>query len=94
MSKTDENFSKIIVFGDKVTYIDSSAVALLLFLKKFCQERGSQFEIDSLSDIANKVIDLAGLSTILVTKKGSTKNKTKPSESNIDKSLDDLFSDM
>jgi anti-anti-sigma factor len=89
--KSSENFTKLIIEGEKISYIDSSAVALLLFLKRFCEERGAAFQIEKLAEIAHKVINLAGLGSLLNSKQvpSQTKNTAK---NNIDDSLDDLFS--
>jgi anti-anti-sigma factor len=89
--KSSENFTKLIIEGEKISYIDSSAVALLLFLKRFCEERGATFKIIKLAEIAHKVINLAGLASLLTSKQvaSQTKNSIK---NNIDDSLDDLFS--
>lgn len=89
--KSTEDFTSLVIEGDKISYIDSSAVALLLFLKRFCEARGSTFQIEKLAEIAHKIINLAGLGSLLTSKQGSsqTKNSTK---NDIDDSLDDLFS--
>jgi len=89
--KSTEDFNKLVIEGEKISYIDSSAVALLLFLKRFCEEKGATFQIEKLAEIAHKVINLAGLGSLLTSKQGAsqTKNSTK---NNIDDSLDDLFS--
>jgi len=89
--KSSENFTKLIIKGENISYIDSSAVALLLFLKRFCEESGAIFQIEKLAEIAHRVINLAGLGSLLTLKQApsQTKNTTK---NNIDDSLDDLFS--
>jgi len=89
--KSSENFTKLIIEGEKISYIDSSAVALLLFLKRFCEERGAIFQIEKLAEIAHKVINLAGLGSLLIIKQESSQTKDSI-KNNIDDSFDDLFS--
>jgi len=89
--KSSENFTKLIIEGEKISYIDSSAVALLLFLKRFCEERGAIFQIEKLAEIAHKVINLAGLTNILTSKKISDGKEF--NLKNIDSSIDSLFED-
>ena len=86
-------FKKLAIEGSELDYIDSSAVALLLFCKKIAEENGMSFEILSLSDSANKVINLAGLSSVLRTKesKSSQNVKTESASDDLDISLDNLF---
>ncbi len=87
------DFKKLAIEGSELEYIDSSAVALLLFSKKIAEENGMSFEILSLSESANKVISLAGLSNILKIKE-SKSNQNGKSESRLDDldiSLDNLF---
>ena len=67
-SEPKADFKKLLIEGSELEYIDSSAVALLLFSKKIAEENGMSFEILSLSESANKVINLAGLSGVLKTK--------------------------
>jgi len=87
------DFKKLAIAGSELDYIDSSAVALLLFSKKLAEENGMTFEILGLSESANKVINLAGLSGVLKTK-ASKNNQSAKAESNsddLDISLDNLF---
>ena len=87
------DFKKLAIEGSELDYIDSSAVALLLFSKKLAEENGMTFEILGLSESANKVINLAGLSGVLKTK-ASKNNQSAKAESNsddLDISLDNLF---
>lgn len=85
-------FKKLAIDGSEIDYIDSSAVALLLFSKKIAEENGLTFEILSLSDSANKVINLAGLSSVLKTKESNIQNNKPMSASDdLDISLDNLF---
>ena len=92
-SEPKAEFKKLAIEGSEIEYIDSSAVALLLFCKKIAEENGLTFEILSLSDSANKVINLAGLSSVLRTKesKSSQNVKTESASDDLDISLDNLF---
>jgi anti-anti-sigma factor len=92
-SEPKAEFKKLAIEGSEIEYIDSSAVALLLFSKKIAEENGLTFEILSLSDSANKVINLAGLSSVLRTKESkSIQNvKTESASDDLDISLDNLF---
>ena len=92
-SEPKAEFKKLAIEGSELDYIDSSAVALLLFSKKIAEENGMSFEILSLSDSANKVINLAGLSSVLRTKesKSSQNSKTESASDDLDISLDNLF---
>lgn len=92
-SEPKAEFKKLAIDGSEIEYIDSSAVALLLFSKKIAEESGMSFEIIALSDSANKVINLAGLSSVLKIKesKGSQKTKTESPPDDLDISLDNLF---
>lgn len=58
-------YSVIEVEGADLDYIDSSAVALLLFIKRLAEQDGMLFEIARLSSAAAKVIQLAGLTNVL-----------------------------
>ncbi len=58
-------YSVIEVEGVDLDYIDSSAVALLLFIKRLAEQEGMAFEITQLSSAAAKVIQLAGLANVL-----------------------------
>ena len=92
-SEPKAEFKIVAIEGSEIEYIDSSAVALLLFSKKIAEENGLTFEILSLSDSANKVINLAGLSSVLRTKesKSSQNVKTESASDDLDISLDNLF---
>jgi anti-sigma B factor antagonist len=57
-------FKKLSIIAESVEYIDSSAVALLLFAKRIAEENQMLFEINSISDAATKVIQLAGLDKV------------------------------
>jgi anti-anti-sigma factor len=50
-----------------VTYIDSSGVASLLFVRKLATRHGAPFNISALSDAASRVIHLANLGVLLRT---------------------------
>lgn len=88
-------FTEFIVEGQEIEYIDSSGVAVLLFAKKMAEESGLKFKIDSLSDNATKVIELAGLESIFkIQNKKIDHPKTEKSNQDIDDidlNLDNLF---
>jgi anti-anti-sigma factor len=57
-------FKKLIVECGETEYMDSSAVALLLFAKRAAEENQMVFEIRSISVTAKKIIDMAGLGAV------------------------------
>ena len=61
-------FKFLTIQGEGLEYIDSSGVALMLFTKKLANEQNLMFEVESLSDNAQTVINLAGLANILKVK--------------------------
>ena len=102
-------FKFLVINGEALDYIDSSGVALMLFTKKLATEQSLIFEIETLSDNAQKVINLAGLSSILKVKHAPQIKNVPPAESApkakeaitdvktegdaLDFSLDNLFDD-
>jgi anti-sigma B factor antagonist len=83
-------FKKLSIIAESVDYIDSSAVALLLFAKRIAEENQMLFEITSISDAATKVIQLAGLDkvfTLPVNSSSQTEPVQEP-EVNIDLNAD------
>lgn len=58
-------YQRLEIDGADIDYLDSSAVALLLFIRRMSQEQGLLFEISRLSAAAEKVIALAGLQGML-----------------------------
>jgi anti-sigma B factor antagonist len=90
-------FKKFLVDGSKIEYIDSSGIALLIYLKRAIPESGMLLEFESLSENAMKVVALAGLTSIIQPKnlntteqKSSEKQPEKKDDlSNLD--LDMLF---
>ena len=57
-------FKKLQVECEQTEYMDSSAVALLLFAKRIAEENHMIFEIKSISSAAKKIIELAGLAQV------------------------------
>jgi anti-sigma B factor antagonist len=57
-------FKKLSINAESVDYMDSSAVAVLLFSKRLAEEHQMLFEISSISETAAKVIKLAGLDKV------------------------------
>jgi len=83
-------FKKLSIVAESVDYIDSSAVALLLFAKRIAEENQMLFEITSISDAATKVIQLAGLDKVFTLPVNSS-NQSEPTqepEINIDLNAD------
>ena len=70
-------FKKLSIVAESVDYIDSSAVALLLFAKRIAEENQMLFEITSISDAATKVIQLAGLDKVFTLPVNSS-NQSEP----------------
>ncbi len=58
-------FKHLVINGEALEYIDSSGVALMLFTKKLAADQNLIFEVEALSENAQKVINLAGLASIL-----------------------------
>ena len=82
-------FKKFLVDGSKIEYIDSSGVALLIYLKRAIPESGMQLEFESLSESAMKVVSLAGLTSI-ISPKNSNNSEKKSVEIKQEKKQDDL----
>ncbi|AKO65003.1 hypothetical protein VI34_03735 [Methylophilales bacterium MBRSG12] len=57
-------FKKLVIECGETEYMDSSAVALLLFAKRVAEENQMVFEIKSISASAKKIIDMAGLGAV------------------------------
>ena len=94
-------FKCLAINGESLEYIDSSGVALMLFTKKLAAEQNLIFEIEMLSDNAQKVINLAGLSSILKVKNvgevkvtSSSADSLKKADDALDLSFDNLFDDV
>jgi anti-sigma B factor antagonist len=88
-------FKKFLVDGSKIEYIDSSGIALLIYLKRAIPESGMLLEFESLSDSAMKVVSLAGLTSIITPKHPNVSEKksieTQPEKKD---DLSDLELDM
>ena len=57
-------FKKLVIECGETEYMDSSAVALLLFAKRVAEESQMIFEIASISSSATKIIEMAGLGAV------------------------------
>ena len=57
-------FKKFVIDCGETEYMDSSAVALLLFAKRVAEENQMMFDIKSISTSAKKIIDMAGLGAV------------------------------
>jgi anti-sigma B factor antagonist len=71
-------FKKFLVDGSKIEYIDSSGVALLIYLKRAIPESGMLLEFESLSENVMKVISLAGLTSIIKPKNSNISEQKSP----------------
>ena len=92
-------FKHLVINGEALEYIDSSGVALMLFTKKLAADQNLIFEVEALSENAQKVINLAGLASILKIKnvpkmdaEASPKSE-KVEDLSLDFALDDLFNE-
>ena len=92
-------FKHLVINGEALEYIDSSGVALMLFTKKLAADQNLIFEVEALSENAQKVINLAGLASILKIKnvpKIDAEASPKPEkveDLSLDFALDDLFNE-
>jgi anti-sigma B factor antagonist len=90
-------FKKFLVDGSKIEYIDSSGVALLIYLKRAIPESGMMLEFESLSENAMKVVSLAGLTSILkpknlnISEKKSSETKSEKNDDLLSLDLDNIF---
>ena len=57
-------FKRLVIECGDTEYMDSSAVALLLFAKRVAEENQMVFEIASISSSAKKIIEMAGLGAV------------------------------
>jgi len=76
-------FKRLVVECGDTEYMDSSAVALLLFAKRVAEENQMVFEIASISSSAKKIIEMAGLGAVF----------TLPAVSSPEESTDDVTDD-
>lgn len=92
-------FKHLVINGEALEYIDSSGVALMLFTKKLAADQNLIFEVEALSDNAQKVINLAGLASILKIKNvpkidaEASPKSAKVEDLSLDFALDDLFNE-
>jgi len=92
-------FKHLVINGEALEYIDSSGVALMLFTKKLAADQNLIFEVEALSENAQKVINLAGLASILKIKNvpkmdaEATPKSAKVEDLSLDFALDDLFNE-
>jgi len=76
-------FKRLVIECGDTEYMDSSAVALLLFAKRVAEENQMVFEIASISSSAKKIIEMAGLGAVF----------TLPAVSSPEESTDDVTDD-
>ena len=86
----------IIINASDVTYIDSSGVALLLYLKKISENKGVSFNIATASEAVQKVIKLAMLENLLPIDSVTTSEEgaAAVSMASFDDDLSESFSDI
>ena len=86
----------IIINASDVTYIDSSGVALLLYLKKISENKGVSFNIATASEAVQKVIKLAMLENLLPIDSVTTSEGESDAVSmaSFDDDLSESFSDI
>jgi len=86
----------IIINASDVTYIDSSGVALLLYLKKISENKGVSFNIATASEAVQKVIKLAMLENLLPIDSVTTSEEGSAAVSmaSFDDDLSESFSDI
>ena len=84
-------YERLVIDAEEVEYIDSSGIALLLFIKKLAQDQGLIFEISKISENVHKVIKLAGLEGILKSKDIGRTSIASNATSLEDVKLDNLF---
>lgn len=84
----------VYVIGSGITYIDSSGVASLLFIRRLCERFGCKLVFESISSEAMRVIELANLGGIL---RLNSNSNSKPQATNVDKAnrtlIEPKFSD-
>ena len=69
-------FKRLVIECGETEYMDSSAVALLLFAKRVAEESQMVFEIASISSSAKKIIEMAGLGAVFTLPKVSNPEAT------------------
>lgn len=79
--------TKLVIDGSQIEYLDSSAVALIIFSKRVAEDHGMACELKPFSEEAFKVISMAGLAEVLKAR------SVKPTPSNND-TEDDLDLDL
>lgn len=90
--------TSVSVSANDTDYIDSSGVALLLFVKQQTEAKGAVFEFVSASAAVAKVIELAMLSAVLpISQVADAQSQDQASDEfsmdDFDDSFDDLFAD-
>lgn len=83
---------KLVVDGGQIAYLDSSAVALLLFAKRIATDNGMDCEYLPFSEEAFKVINMAGLQATFNAKKAESSEPSPDADEGFD--LDNLDINM
>ena len=73
-SEPKAGFNDFIIEAAEIKYMDSSAVAVMIYAKRIAEESQMKFIISTISTEGEKIIKMAGLSTVF------TLPKTKPVE--------------
>jgi len=71
-SEPKAGFNKFVIEAEEVEYMDSSAVAVMIFVKRIAEENQLKFSISSISAEGEKIIKLAGLSSLFVLPKSKS----------------------
>ena len=73
-SEPKAGFNKFVIEAEEVEYMDSSAVAVMIFVKRIAEENQLKFSISSISAEGEKIIKLAGLSSLFVLPKSKSES--------------------
>ena len=71
-SEPKAGFNRFVIEAEEVEYMDSSAVAVMIFVKRIAEENQLKFSISSISAEGEKIIKLAGLSSLFVLPKSKS----------------------
>tara|TARA_B110000503_G_scaffold142416_1_gene239152 strand:+ start:5064 stop:5549 length:486 start_codon:yes stop_codon:yes gene_type:complete len=80
--------TKLVIDGSQIEYLDSSAVALIIFSKRVAEDHGMACELKPFSEEAFKVISMAGLAEVLNVRSVKPAPSNNDPEDEIDLDLD------
>lgn len=63
MSKVESGFKKFIFNMEELTYIDSSGIGILIFIKTTVSKNGGKMVVSGVKDSVNKIFELTKLSS-------------------------------